>query len=437
MLNPTFIVTFLVTLTDHHISGVTKMARTVKPLTETQVRNAKPRDNEYNLADGKGLYLRIKTNGSKLWIFNYQKPHTGKRANIGLGAYPHLSLAQARDTRRCMLEQLTTGIDPKEQRDDQRRQDRTAHDNTVKAVFEDWLIVKQTTVSEDYLKDVRRSMELHVIPRLGNVPIHKIKATNTIDILKPVAAKGALETVNRLCQRLNEVMTFAVNTGLIEHNPLARINSAFGSPPLNHFPTLKPNQLPELMVALANANIRRTTRCLIEWQLHTMVRPKEAAGTRWDEIDLDEKLWTIPAERMKRKRDHLVPLTDQALALLEVMRPISEHREYVFPSERTPRTHTHAQSANMALKRMGFHRRLVAHGLRSLASTTLNEHGSFSPDVIESALSHLDSNAVRAAYNHATYLDQRRPMMEYWSNHIENAATGSLSLAQLKPASAA
>ena len=185
------------------------------------------------------------------------------------------------------------------------------------------------------------------------------------------------------------------------------------------------------MGAVANASIKRTTRCLIEWQLHTMTRPSEASGAMWKEIDMESKVWTIPSERMKKRRDQRIPLTDQMLAILEVMKPISGHREFVFPSDRDPKKPCNSQTANMALKRMGFAGRLVSHGLRSLASTTLNEQG-FDRDLIEAALAHVDDNQVRSAYNRTDYLERRRPMMNWWSEHILEAATGCFSVSNIK-----
>ncbi len=193
-------------------------------------------------------------------------------------------------------------------------------------------------------------------------------------------------------------------------------------------PALHPDELKELMVAIANASIKRTTRCLIEWQLHMMTRPVEAATTRWADIDFEKNIWTIPAERMKKHRPHTVPLTDQALAILEAIPPYSGHREYVFPADRNPRTHRNSQTAKMALKRMGFEGRLISHGMRSMASTTLNEHG-WEPELIEVALAYVDKDEVRSAYNRADYIERRRPMMAWWSEHIQKAATGSLSVA--------
>jgi len=222
-------------------------------------------------------------------------------------------------------------------------------------------------------------------------------------------------------------MIFAVNTGILTANPLSGISKAFQAPTKQHLPTLKPDQLPELMQTIMTASIKRTTRCLIEWQLHTMVRPNEAAGARWVEIDVESKLWTIPAARMKKKKEHIVPLTDQCIALLEFMKPISGHREHVFPADRNSRTHINSSTANMALKRMGYSGQLVSHGFRALASTTLNEQG-FDFDVIEAALAHTGKDEVRNAYNRANYLARRKPVMEWWSNHIEQAASGRMNL---------
>jgi integrase len=403
------------------------MARTTKPLTNTEVKQAKAQDKEFNLNDGYGLALRIKPNGSKLWLFNYYRPYTNKRTTLSFGSYPSVTLAEARKKRSEAKELLAKDIDPKDQRDEEGRLNEIAHENTLEHIAAKWIKVKQADVSADHAADTWRSLELHIFPDLGKVPIHKISAVKAIEIIEPIAAKGSLETVKRLCQRLNEIMVYSVNSGLIPINPLAGIGKAFKTPIKQHLPTLKPAQLPALLKTLSFASIKTTTRCIIEWQLHTMVRPNEAAGTRWDEIDYENSLWSIPAERMKSKKDHIVPLSQQALALLEVMKPISSRSDYVFPSDRNIRKHTNASTANMALKRMGFENQLVAHGLRSIASTTLNEEG-FDPDIIEAALAHTGKNEVRNAYNRASYIERRKSLMSWWSDHIEKAATGNISI---------
>ena len=407
------------------------MARTTKPLTNTEVKQAKPKEKVYTLSDGGGLQLRVKPNGSKLWLFDYFKPYTKKRTSLSFGSYPALSIADARNKREDARALLAKDIDPKDHRDETNRLIEEAHNNTLEHIAAQWLEVKKSKVSANHALDTWRSLEGHIFPNLGKVPIHKITAVKAIDTIKPIAAKGHLETVKRLCQRLNEIMVYAANTGLITANPLSGIGKAFQTPVKQHLPTLKPEQLPTLMAALSMASIKITTRCLIEWQLHTMVRPSEAAGTRWDEIDFENALWNIPAERMKKKKTHIVPLSSQSLELLNLMKPISSRSEYVFPSDRNLRTHTNAQTTNMALKRMGFEKQLVAHGLRALASTTLNEQG-FDGDIIESALAHIGDNEVRNAYNRSEYIKRRIPMMNWCSEHIEKAANGNMSLSGKK-----
>lgn len=403
------------------------MAKITRPLTNTEVKQAKPREKEFNLVDGNGLALRIKPNGSKLWVFNYFRPYTKKRTSLSFGSYPTISLAEARTKRDEARALLANEIDPKEHRDETSRLNAVAQNNTLQHIASQWLEIKKSKVSLNHAADIWRSLELHIFPNLGKVPIHKITAVKSIDIIQRVAAKGSLDTVKRLCQRLNEIMVYAVNSGMIATNPLAEIKQAFQSPEKQHLPTIKPEQLPVLMQTLSIASIKITTRCLIEWQLHTMVRPSEAAGTRWSEIDFENKLWEIPAQRMKKKKQHVVPLSPQSLALLMLMKPISSNSEFVFPSDRNFKKHTHPATANTALKRMGYHHQLVAHGLRALASTTLNEEG-FDYDVIETALAHTGSNEVRNAYNRADYLERRKRLMNWWSEHIENAAIGNMSL---------
>ena len=407
------------------------MARTTKPLTNTEVKLAKPREKVYTLSDGGGLQLRVKPNGSKLWLFDYLRPYTKKRTCLSFGSYPAFSIADARIKRELARELLAKDVDPKDHRDDEKRLNESAHSNTLENIASQWLEVKKTTVSADHATDSWRSLELHVFPKLGKTPIHKITAIKTIETIKPIAAKGSLETVKRLCQRLNEVMVYAVNSGLITANPLAGIGKAFQLPAKQHLPTLRPEQLPTLMKVLPLASIKLTTRCLIEWQLHTMVRPGEAAGTQWDEIDFKNALWTIPADRMKSKKQHTVPLSQQSVALLKLMETLSSKSNYVFPSDRNHHKHANASTANTALKRMGFDKKLVAHGMRSLASTILNEQG-FDPDLIEAAFAHIGKNEVRNAYNRAEYIERRKPLMEWWSDYIDQAATGNMSLSGQK-----
>ena len=396
-------------------------------LSDVKVKAAKPREKDYILTDGGGLQMRVRANGSKLWNFNYIQPVTKKRLNMSLGTFPDVSLAQARKRTIDARALVAEGIDPKEKRDADRQTVKATTEHTFKNVATAWFDLKKDSVTTAYAEDIWRSLALHILPDLASTPISAITAPMVIGLLRPLETKGSLETVKRLSQRLNEIMTYGVNAGLIFSNPLSGIRSVFKKPKKQNMAALAPDELKELMLTIANASIKKTTRCLIEWQLHTMTRPAEAATARWAYIDLEKKIWTIPPERMKKRRTHIIPLTQQALELLEAIKPFSGHHEFVFPADRNPRTHCNSQTANMALKRMGFEGRLVSHGMRSMSSIILNEHG-WDPELIEVALAHVDKDEVRSAYNRADYIERRRPMMKWWSEHIQAAATGSLSM---------
>ncbi len=395
------------------------MARTTRSLTNTEVLRAKALEKDLTLHDGDGLFLIVKPSGKKLWRVRYQRPATKQRTMMGLGAFPALSLADARGLRADYLALLANGIDPQIQAEIAEEQQQIALDSIFSTVAANWFQLKSKSVTPDYAKDIWRSLEKDVFPAIGEIPVQQIKARMLVEALEPIKARGALETVRRLVQRINEIMIYAVNTGLIDANPASGIGMAFEKPKKQNMPTLRPEELPKLMRSLVMSNLFVPTRCLIEWQLLTLVRPSESSCARWSEIDLDAKLWTIPAERMKAKREHIVPLSPQALEILEVMKPISAHREHVFPSRNDPKLPMNSQTANAALKRIGYGGKLVAHGLRSIASTSLNGAG-FNSDAIEAALAHSDKNEVRRAYNRSTYLEQRIDLMNWWGKFAHN-----------------
>ncbi|WP_339739855.1 tyrosine-type recombinase/integrase, partial [Candidatus Regiella insecticola] len=293
----------------------------------------------------------------------------------------------------------------------------------------EWFKIKQSSITANHARDVWRSLERDIFPVVGQVGIQEIKARTLITALEPVKAKGALETVKRLTQRLNEIMIFAVNCGLIDANPAGGIGKAFEKPKKKNRPALTPRELPELMQALSVASIELQTRLLIEWQLLTITRPSEAAGARWSEINYDLREWRIPAERMKMRRDHVIHLSSQALAVLDALKPISAHKNYLFPSSKNALQPMNSQTANAAIQRMGYRGRLVAHGMRSIASTALNEK-EFNPDVIEAVLAHTGRDSVRNAYNRSSWLEQRKVLMDWWGEFVERAATGKFTAAE-------
>jgi len=393
------------------------MARMTRPLTNNEILKSKAQEKDFTLHDGDGLFLLIKTSGKKLWRFRYQRPNSSNRTNLSLGSYPALTLAVARQMRDQYLSLLARGIDPQKQQEEVSEQRQIELDSIFLVVAGRWFQLKSKSVTEDYAKDIWRSLEKDIFPSIGEIPVQALKARTIVEALEPIKARGALETVRRLVQRINEIMIFAVNTGLIDANPASGVGMAFERPKKQNMPTLRPEELPELMRSLVMSNLSITTRCLIEWQLLTLVRPSEASGTQWAEIDFNLNLWVIPAERMKAKREHIVPLSEQALEILKVMRPLSANRQYVFPSRNDPKKPMNSQTANAALKRIGYGGKLVAHGLRSIASTALNE-ANFNADVIEAALAHSDRNEVRRAYNRSTYLSQRKDLLEWWGCYV-------------------
>ncbi|GAK86900.1 phage integrase [Vibrio ponticus] len=404
------------------------MAKKIKPLSATQVKNLKPEAKEFSIGDGDGLFLRIMPNGTKSWLFNYIHPSTKKRKNIGLGKYPDVSLSAAREKRRDMRELVANGIDPKTHRDNQQNAEKLAAQDTLLHVAKEWFELKQHSVSSDYADDIWRSLELHIFPNLGQLPLREILAPTVIAQLRPLEAKGSLETVKRVCQRLNEVMTYAVNCGKVEANPIANIKQVFKKPKVKHMKTITPQDLPFLLESMSKVNIKHITRCAFEFQLHTLTRPAECARAEWSEIDFDNRLWVISHKKMKMKRDHKIPLSHAAIQLLEFMKPISFGQKYVFPSDKTLGEHMNSQSVNAALKRAGMSGKLVSHGMRSIGSTALNEQG-FNKDAIELCLAHVDKNTIRDIYNNAEYLEERRNIMQWWSDYIISASKNTFILA--------
>ena len=407
------------------------MARITKPLRDTEVKNAKPKDKEYNLSDGEGLSLRIKPNGSKLWIFNYYRPYTKKRANIGFGQYPALSIAEARKLRLDARELLAKDIDPKADREDKAQEEKNTLENTFSKYAEAWKEIKTAQWKEPTIRRAHQTLSKHALPVLKDLPISQVKPKQIIAIMKPIIAEGKRETVKRLCSFINQIMRLAVADGSIEFNPISDLSGFFPTAERQHFKTLKPEQLPYLLKVMASARISVITRYMFELQLHTAVRPVEAATARWEEFNLEEKLWIIPANKMKKNREHIIPLSPQVIDLLELLRPISGDKVYLFPGVKHPSSHANRETVNTAMKRNGLKGQIVSHGLRALFSTTCNEQD-FESEIIETSLAHLDKNVTRRSYNRSEYLERRRKLMCWWSAHIEKASVGSLSVISLK-----
>lgn len=409
-----------------------KMAKIAKKLTDTEIKSTKPADKEINLFDGDGLILRIaplSKGGKKNWYFRYAVPVTKKRTKVSLGTYPHLTLAKARALREEYLSLLANGIDPQVHNNDKANALKNAAEHTLQAVARKWLEekVKTSGISQDHAEDIWRSLERNIFPGLGNVPVNEIRPKLLKQHLDPIEQRGVLETLRRIISRLNEIFRYAATEELIEFNPADNLSQRFSKPKKQNMPALPPSELPRFLLVLNNASVRLETRLLIEWQLLTWVRPGEAVRTRWADIDIDNSVWNIPAEFMKMKKPHKVPLSKEALRVLESMKAISGHREWVFPSIKAPLNHMHEQTANAAIIRMGFGGELVAHGMRSIARTAAEESGKFRTDVLEAALAHSKKDEIIAAYNRAEYLAERVGLMQWWSDYLRSQRHKSIA----------
>lgn len=401
-----------------------KMAKIAKKLTDTEIKSTKPADKEINLFDGDGLILRIaplSKGGKKNWYFRYAVPVSKKRTKMSLGTYPHLTLARARALRDEYLSLLANGIDPQVHNTQKANALKDATEHTFQAVAKKWLDekVKTSGISQDHANDIWRSLERNIFPTLGDTPIKDIRPKMLKQHLDPIEKRGVLETLRRIISRLNEIFRYAATEELIEFNPADNLAQRFSKPKKQNMPALPPSELPRFLMVLNNASVRLETRLLIEWQLLTWVRPGEAVRARWADIDTGNSMWNIPAEFMKMKKPHKVPLSKEALRVLESMKAISGHRAWVFPSIKAPLNHMHEQTANAAIIRMGFGGELVAHGMRSIARTAAEESSKFRTEVLEAALAHSKKDEIIAAYNRAEYLAERVVLMQWWSGYVQ------------------
>lgn len=393
------------------------MSKIVKPLTNTTLQNLKPMAKEYIKSDGQGLYIRVKPNGAKIWYFAYK--YFKKHKKVSLGAFPDLSLAKAREIAQEYRTLLVQNIDPLGYKNAQF--ERLENDMmTLRELAIKWRDrrLQQGKVKEQTIKEAFRRLEVYIFPVVGEMNIKEASLKSIFSALSPLKHSNTLYKIN---VSLNQIFQLAEDEELIIKNPLRGIHNEFNYIQAVHQPTIPPSELPYLFKVLQNANIQRPTALLIEWQLLTMLRSAEAVRVEWSEIDFKNKVLHIPAEKMKGgKRPHSVPLSTQALYILEQMRRYSGNRKYVFSTYTAPYTnHMSTQAANVALKRMGFKGLLVAHGLRSIASTYLHDLDVFSSEAIELCLSHENKGKVRAAYDKSKKWKSRIEIMQTWGDYVE------------------
>ena len=350
---------------------------------------------------------------------------------MSFGAFPQISLANARQMREESRALLSKGIDPQKQREQDEHDKKMEIATTYEAVAWAWFEYRKSkrNFSEGYRKDVESLIRRNLLPHFGHLPISQITAPMALKAFKQYQDEGKLEKLKRTIQKHNEIMTYALHRELIPFNPTANISKEFDSPTVEHFKTIKPEDLGEFIYTLNNAQIHLQTRYLILWQLLTMTRPNEAATAKYEDIDERSRIWTVYIQKGikqdERGREHKITLSRQAMALLREIKKLSGGKVYLFPSVKNPQTHVNTQTANGAIKRMGYKGKLVAHGLRSIASTYLNEQG-FNSDLIEVALSHMNSDRIKAAYDRGERLEQRFKLLQAWGDFIEQCSQGAL-----------
>ncbi len=402
------------------------MARLTKPLTNTEVNNAKPKVKEYTLSDGKGLYLLVKPNGSKLWRFNYYKPLTTpkKRALLGVGKYPEISLQQARAIREEYLSLLAQDIDPQQYKIKTEQAEQARLLSTFRAVAEHWKESKAGNIKALTLKKYWVIVERYLLPVLADYPVSEITPATAKIALEIPYRQGKAEMYRKSVKLLNAILNHAVySLFIIPFNPCEKIATAFETPKRGRNPSIKPDELPTFLETLDNSATDLLTKYLIRWQLLTMVRPNEAVTAEWADIDEDKGLWTIPAHKMKQtkanaNKPHLVPLSKQAKTLLEKIKRLAGSSPYLFHSMRAKEGYLSSQTANKAIRdNMGYKDRQTAHGLRKIASTYLHEKGVI-PDVVEMCLAHT-IKGIRGVYNEAEYLSHRKEALQQWGDYVE------------------
>jgi integrase len=386
------------------------------PLTDTTIRKAKPKAKPYKLADSGGLFLLVQSSGSKWWRYKYR--FGGKEKLLALGSYPEVSLAEARERHLQARKLLASGNDPSEAKRVAKRLVSIKAENTFESIAREWIEHNRNQWSKLYAADVTKRLENHIFQKLGHRPLADITPTDILDVLRVIEKSGALDMAQRMMQACGQVFRYAITTGRVDRNPVTDLRGALKTPVRKHHSYLKAGELPEYLQKLENYDGGLETKLALKFLLLTFVRTVELRGAEWPEINFDKADWRIPAERMKMKDLHIVPLSTQAIAVLEELKKHTGNRKHLFANQHNPVSFMSENTMLFALYRMGYHSKATGHGFRATASTILNEHG-FHSDVIERQLAHVERNKVRAAYNHAEYLPERRKMMQWWADYLD------------------
>lgn len=392
------------------------MAKIVTPLTDSKIRNSKAKEKEYNLSDGNGLSLRVKPNGTKSWLFNYTKPKLNKRTNIKLGSYPDMPLAKAREKRLHYRELLAEGIDPREHLSAEK--EKYSEKNSFKHWATDYLTTK-TELTQKTQDGIQSRLNNHIYPKFAHSNITEITPKSILEFLKEIEVKGHYETAKRCKSIMSQVFRHAIIHEACTNDPCHAIGGALTKSKPKNMPTLtSPSEIGQLMRDIDSYQGTFVVKQALKLAPHLMLRPNEIRFTQWDYIDFDLRQWKIPAEKMKMRKVHVVPLSSQVLALLQELHNVTGDLPFLFPHVSKSSRTMSENSINQALHTLGYKDRIVAHGFRSMASTLLHENG-FDTLVIEKQLAHQDTNSIRASYNHADFWEQRLDMMQFWSDYLD------------------
>ncbi|HCM1976850.1 TPA: integrase arm-type DNA-binding domain-containing protein [Salmonella enterica subsp. houtenae serovar 47:z36:-] len=406
-------------------------------LTDTAIRKTKPTEKPFKLADSSGLYLLIKPNGSKLWYMKYRID--GKEKKLAFGPWPDVSLFKARQLRDIARAKVREGVDPSA--DKKIAQQKKKNGQTFRQIAMNWH-GEHRRWSEHYANTIQRRLEMYIFPDIGDSRIDQITTETLLFTLRKVENKGFLEITARLKNYVTEIMRYAVKKQLIKSNPALDLDGEFTPPETSHYPALPLDKLPELLSRTDSYCGRLLTRYALKLSLLFFVRSSELRFARWSEIDWQQKLWIIPEEReqlenvrfshrgTKMKTQHIVPLSDQAIAILKQIEALSGHLTFIFPGEYDQDKCMSDNTVNKALRVMGYDtkKEVCGHGFRAMACGALSESGLWSKEAIEKQMSHQERNSVRAAYIHkAEYLEERITMMQWWANYLDVNSNGYVS----------
>lgn len=392
-------------------------------LVDTAIRNAKPKEKAYKLSDGRGLYLLVNKSG-KYFRFDYR--FQGKRKTLALGVYPDVSLSQARERLTDARKLLAEDIDPCEHRKATKAMVASRAVNSFEAIGREWFSKNKHDWTGKYATTVIARLEANIFPWLGGRPIAEITAPELLEALRRIEDRGAIETAHRVKQICGQIFRYAIACGKAERDPSVDLRGALSPAKPKSMATITdPKQIAQLIRAINGYQGHFITRCALRIAPLTFVRPGELRHAEWTEFNLDKAEWKIPAEKMKMRNAHIVPLSLQSVAVLREIEPLTGRDRYVFPSLRTGERPMSENTVLAALRRMGYAKEeMSGHGFRAMASTLLHEHG-WPSDIIERQLAHTEKNSVKAAYNHARHLPERRKMMQTWADYLESLARGA------------